>query len=61
MNNIDLCTSFKKNQDGSWTSIKAVEIQGPSGSIKIGPGMTFNRGVSFMGLDLAKLLDEACR
>ncbi len=56
----EICQSFRKNADGSWTSIGSVTINGPNGSIQIGPGMTFQRGVLFMGLDLAAWLDENC-
>lgn len=54
------CDAFQKNPDGSWTCIKPVTISGPTGQIQIGPGMTFNRGVQFMGVDLAELLDKYC-
>jgi len=55
------CSAFRKNPDGSWTCIKPVTISKPSGGeIKISPNITFNRGVAFMGVDLAKWLDENC-
>ncbi len=55
------CDAFKKNPDGSWSSIKPVTISGPTGgSIKIGSGITFRKGVQFMGVDLAALLDANC-
>ncbi|MFC1926853.1 hypothetical protein ACFLWV_03795 [Chloroflexota bacterium] len=54
------CEAFQKNPDGSWSCVRPVTISGPSGQIQIGPGMSFNRGVLFMGVDLATLLDENC-
>jgi hypothetical protein len=30
----------------------------PSGRIQVAPGTRFTRGTDFMGVDLAKLLDE---
>lgn len=54
------CSAFQRNPNGSWTSIKSVTINGPNGQIQISPGMTFIRGVLFMGLDLAAWLDENC-
>ena len=55
------CEAFKKNPNGSWTCIKPVTIKGPKGEIGIGVGMTFTRGVSFMGINLAELLDKDCK
>ena len=57
---MNVCDSFRRNPNGSWTSVAAVTIQGPAGQVQIGPGMTFTRGVIFMGLDLAAWLDENC-
>ena len=51
--------AFKKNSDGSYSVVKPVEIQGPNGNINLGPGMSFSRGVEFMGIDIAKILDES--
>ncbi len=57
----NICQSFRKNADGSWTSIQSVTITGQGGGqIQIGAGMTFTRGVQFMGLDLAAWLDQNC-
>ncbi len=57
MQNIPL-DAFKKNPDGSWSCVKQVTIKGPSGEIRIGPGMSFREGVQFMGIDLAALLNQ---
>lgn len=54
------CYAFKKNPDGTWTCIQQIAIKTPTGEVKIGPGTTFRKGVLFMGIDLAKLLDEKC-
>jgi len=58
----DICSAFQKNPDGSWTSVKSVTITSPQGGgqIQIRSGMTFRGGVLFMGLDLAKYLDQIC-
>jgi len=51
--------AFKKNLDGSYSVIKPVVIQDTNGSsISMNPGMSFSRGVQFMGIDIAKILDE---
>ena len=55
------CSAFKKNPNGSWTCIKPVTISKPDGGqVSLSPGITITRGVSFMGLDVAKWLDENC-
>lgn len=50
--------AFRKNPDGSYSVIKPVVIQSPTGSISLNPGMSFAYGVQFMGIDIAKFLDE---
>jgi len=50
--------AFQKNDDGSYSVTKPVVIKGPNGEINLNPGMTFRRGVMFMGIDIAKTLDE---
>lgn len=59
MNN-DICNAFRKNSDGSWSSIASVTINGPNGQIQINAGMTFTHAVQFMGVNLAAWLDQNC-
>ena len=54
------CDAFKKNPDGSWTTVKAVTITGSTGQIQIAPGQTFKKKVLFMGVDLVALLEANC-
>ncbi len=49
--------AFQKNPDGSYSVIRPVVIQGPDTSISLNPGMRFTRGVRFMGIDIAEVLD----
>ena len=57
----NVCGAFQRNDNGTWTSIDSATISGPGGGIiQIGPGMTFSRGVQFMGVDLAAWLDANC-
>jgi len=59
--NSTLCDSFRKNPDGSWTCIKPAAIMKPDGGVvELSPGITFRKGVAFMGVDVAGLLDENC-
>jgi hypothetical protein len=50
------CDAFRKNADGSWTSIETMTISG----VEVGPGVTFRQGVPFKDLDLATWLDQNC-
>ncbi len=50
--------SFKKNHDGTWTSIRATPLKVGNRTITIGEGMTFTRGEPFMFIDVAEYLDE---
>lgn len=49
---------FKKNPDGTWTSIKAAPLKVKNRTITIGEGMTFTKGEPFMFIDVAEYLDE---
>ena len=55
-----ICQAFRKNSDGSWTSAQITDVQTPTGAIRIGPGMTFRKGGTICGIDVATLLDQNC-
>ncbi len=50
--------SFKKNPDGTWTSIRATPLKSGNRTITISEGLTFTRGEPFMFIDVAELLEE---
>jgi hypothetical protein len=50
--------SFVREQDGAWLCIKPAELQLPSGRIQIAVGTRFTPGRRFMGVDVARLLEE---
>lgn len=54
----DACSCFKKNPDGTWSSIKPTMIFGYGGITPITPGLVFTKGVVWMGVDMAAWLDE---
>jgi len=54
-----IVVAFRRNANGSWTSLRSTTISGPNGYVTIPAGMTFSRGVQFMGLELATLLDQS--
>lgn len=50
---------FEKKPDGSWVCIKNSDIVTTAGKvIRITPGMTFRKGSTPWGFDIAKALDE---
>ena len=49
---------FRRESDGSWTSVDYVELEGPSGRMQIPGGTRFRPGRLFMNVDMARWLDE---
>jgi hypothetical protein len=54
------CNAFRRREDGSWCCIHTAEWISPVGRIQVSEGTVFTRGTSFMGLDMATLLDADC-
>ena len=54
------CEPFKKNPDGSWSSVQQADIRTARGDIRIPPGMTFIKNRPIWGVDVAAYLDENC-
>ena len=50
--------AFTRAPDGSWRCIEAITLHGPRGRIQVTVGSHFYRGTPFMGVDIARLLDE---
>ncbi len=51
--------SFRKNPDGSWTSIEPVSILDHDGNdVSVSEGINFSRGTLLMGIDWSKWLDK---
>jgi len=53
--------AFRRNADGSWSCIQDVTLNGPGGRIQVPAGKTFERGMVFMGVDLAGFLEAKAR
>ncbi len=50
---------FNRKDDGSWVCLKTTDIITKSGSIvRVPPGASFRKGVTFCGLRVAEALDE---
>lgn len=50
---------FVREGAGVWACIEPAELQLPLGRIQVAPGTRFTRGSTFMGVEVAKLLDAA--
>ena len=51
------CADFHRLANGSWTPRRPVAV----GGVALTPGVSFSRGVSFGGVDVAAVLDASCR
>jgi hypothetical protein len=49
---------FSREGCGVWVCIEPATVDLPSGRIQVTPGSRFTRGTMFMGVELAKLLEE---
>lgn len=50
--------AFRRNADGSWTCVQAATFDGPNGRMQVPEGATYSPGMLFMGVELAKWLDQ---
>ena len=53
MTELEVLQSFRRNADGTWTAVRGFTV----GGVSMGPGVSFSRGVSFSGVDMASELD----
>jgi len=49
---------FVREGDGAWRCTRPAELQVEVGRIQVAPGTTFTKGTTFMGIDLASLLED---
>lgn len=54
MTEIEFLQCFRRNLDGSWSVIRPINI----GGVAMGPGVSFTRGVSMGGMEVAAVLDQ---
>ena len=52
---------FRRNKDGSWECVAPSTLEGPNGRIQVSVGRRFYPGMLFMGIDLAKWLDDEAK
>ena len=50
--------SFVREEDGGWRCVAPATLDLPSGRIQVAVGTRFTPGTHFMGVDLARLLEE---
>ena len=51
--------NFVRENEGCWTCVEAAEMTLAGGRrIQVAPGTRFTLGTMFMGIDLARMLDE---
>ena len=52
--------NFVRESEGAWRCASPTTLLLPNGhKIEVAPGTVLTRGTSFMGVELARLLDEA--
>ena len=49
---------FIRESPGVWTCIEPAELLLPQGRVQVAAGMRFTFGSKFMGVELARLLEE---
>jgi hypothetical protein len=54
----DFIKHFVRTPAGEWVCVAPVELQTPSGRVQVASGTRFTRESLFMGLEIARLLDE---
>jgi hypothetical protein len=58
MTEVQFLNRFKRQPNGEWACTKPIRVNGPSGPVMINEGTSFSPGALFLGLDLAKELDQ---
>ena len=54
----DFIQHFVREADGTWECVSNAELDAPGGRIEVCAGSRFVPGTRFMGVDLAKWLEE---
>jgi hypothetical protein len=58
MTELEFLGRFQRQPNGVWACTKPINVKGPRGPVVISQGASFSPGALFMGLDLAKELDQ---
>ena len=54
----DFIKHFVRTSAGEWMCVTPVELQTPQGRVQVASGTCFTHGKVFMGLEIARMLDE---
>lgn len=54
----DFMQHFVRHADGSWTCTTPCTLDHPNGRIQVTPGAHFTPGTIFMGIELARWLED---
>ena len=57
---VSISDAVEKDSEGNWHCVKAISIEMENRMMVLSAGMTFTKGAPFMGIDVAKWLDEHC-
>ena len=58
MTEVEFLKRFQPMPNGDWACANPIRINGPTGPFMIDEGAIFSPGILFMGLDLARELDQ---
>jgi hypothetical protein len=58
MTEVEFLNRFQRHSNGEWACTKPIRVNGPSGPVMINQGTLFQPGALFLGLDLAKELEQ---
>jgi hypothetical protein len=58
MTEVQFLDRFHRRPNGEWACTKPINVNGPTGLVMIEKGTSFRPGALFLGLDLAKELDQ---
>ncbi|MCB2060417.1 MAG: hypothetical protein R3E09_16275 [Novosphingobium sp.] len=59
MTDTELLASFRREANGDWTCIRPVLIDGTARNMAFAPGARVSHTDMFMGVDIARKLDDA--
>jgi hypothetical protein len=58
MTELEFLNRFQRSPNGVWACTNPINVNGPNGLVVIGQGTRFGPGTLFLGLDLARELDQ---
>jgi hypothetical protein len=59
--NVSIEKAFEKDEEGTWTCVEACSLNINQKELVLGKGLTFSKGVPYMGVDVAEWLENNLR